>query len=110
MRTLMKVTIPVDRGNSGIENGSLPKTIESILNDLKPEAAYFTTVNGKRSCLIVFDLKDPSQIPSVAEPWFIGFNADVEFEPVMNQEDLKKALSGIETVVRKYRGVTTRAA
>lgn len=110
MRTLLKVTIPVDRGNDAIESGSLAKTIESILHDLKPEAAYFTTVEGKRSGLIVFDLKDTSQIPAVAEPWFIAFNAQVEIQPVMNQEDLKKALSGIETAVRKYRTATTRAA
>jgi hypothetical protein len=110
MRTLLKVTIPVDRGNSAIENGSLPKTIESILNDLKPEAAYFTAIEGKRSGLIVFDLKDTSQIPAVAEPWFIAFGAQVEIQPVMNQEDLKKALSGIETAVRKYRPAVSRAA
>ncbi len=110
MRTLMKVTIPVDRGNSSIESGSMPKTIETILNDLKPEAAYFTTVNGKRSGLIVFDLKDTSQIPLFAEPWFLAFNAEVEFQPVMNQEDLKRALTGIETTVKRYRVAASRAA
>jgi hypothetical protein len=68
----MKVTIPVDHGNSSIEQGTLPKTIETILNDLKPEAAYFGTFEGKRSGLIVFDLKDQSQIPIVAEPWFLA--------------------------------------
>jgi hypothetical protein len=110
MRTLLKVTIPVERGNAAAENGSLPKTIESILNDLKPESAYFATIDGKRSGLIVFDLKDTSQIPAVAEPWFIAFNAQVEIQPVMNLEDLKKALSGIETTIRKYRPVVSRAA
>lgn len=110
MRTLMKVTIPVDSGNTAIENGSLGKTIESILNDLKPEAAYFATVEGKRSGLIVFDLKDTSQIPAVAEPWFLAFNAKVQVEPVMNREDLKKALSGIETAVRKFGTAARRAA
>ncbi len=110
MRTLMKVTIPVDRGNHGIETGNLPKTIETILNELKPEAAYFTALDGKRSCLVVFDLKDPSQIPSVAEPWFLAFNAQVEFQPVMNQEDLKRAMTSIESTVKKFRAIAGRAA
>ena len=110
MRTLLKVTIPVDRGNAAIENGSLPKTIESILSELKPEAAYFAAIDGKRCGLIVFDLKDTSQIPSIAEPWFIAFNAHVEFQPVMNQEDLKRAMSGIETTVKRFRVAATRAA
>ncbi len=110
MRTLLKVTIPVDHGNTGIEQGTLPKTIESILHDLKPEAAYFTAIEGKRSGLIIFDLKDPSQIPQVAEPWFLAFNAQVELQPVMNVDDLKKAMSGIENTVRKFRAVVGKAA
>jgi hypothetical protein len=110
MRTLLKVTIPVDYGNSSIQDGSLPKTIESILNDLKPEAAYFASIDGKRSGLIVFDLKDQSQIPAVAEPWFLAFNAQVEFQPVMNVDDLKKAMSGIENTVKRFRVVGSRAA
>ncbi len=69
----------------------MPKTIESILDELKPEAAYFAEENGKRTGFVFFDLKDTSQIPAVAEPWFLAFNAQVEFHPAMNLEDLKKA-------------------
>jgi hypothetical protein len=46
----------------------LPETVESILNELKPEAAYFAEENGKRTGFIFFDLKDTSQIPAAAEP------------------------------------------
>ena len=38
-----------------------------------------------------FDMKDPSEIPAVAEPWFLAFNAKVSFRPIMNPEDLAKA-------------------
>ena len=69
MRCLLKVSIPVETGNAAISDGSLPKTIDSILADLKPEAAYFAEDNGKRTGFIFFDLKDTSQIPAVAEPW-----------------------------------------
>lgn len=110
MRTVLKFTIPVEAGNATISDGTLPKTIESILNDLKPEAAYFFPNNGERSGFIVFDLKEPSQIPVIAEPLFIAFNAKVEFHPVMNVEDLKKALSGIEKSVNKYQHAATTAA
>jgi hypothetical protein len=91
MRCLLKVSIPVETGNATISDGSLPKTIESILGDLKPEATYFTDDNGKRTGLIIFDLKDTAQIPAVAEPWFLAFNAHIELHPVMTLEDLKKA-------------------
>jgi hypothetical protein len=36
-------------------------------------------------------MESASQIPALAEPWFLNFNADVEFHPVMVPEDLAKA-------------------
>jgi hypothetical protein len=111
MRCLLKAVIPVEAGNATISDGSLPKTIESILADLKPEAAYFAEESGKRTGFIFFDLKDPSQIPAVAEPWFLAFNAHIELRPAMNLEDLKKAGPGIEKAVKNYRrSAQTRAA
>ena len=103
MRCLLKVSIPVETGNATISDGSLGKTIESILADLKPEAAYFAADNGKRTGFIFFDLKDAAQIPAVAEPWFLAFDAQIEFHPAMNLEDLKRATPGIEKAVKQYR-------
>ncbi len=103
MRTLLKVSIPVEAGNAAIQNGTLPKTIETILNDLKPEAAFFCDDHGKRTGFIVFDMKDSSQIPAVAEPWFLAFDAQVELHPVMNVDDLKKSVPGMERAVQNYR-------
>jgi hypothetical protein len=102
MRTVLKFTIPVEAGNTTIRDGTLARTIESVLEDLKPEAAYFFPHNGERSGFVVFDLKEPSQIPIIAEPLFIALNAKVEFHPAMNVEDLKKALSGVENAVKKH--------
>jgi hypothetical protein len=102
MRCLLKVTIPVEPGNAAISDGSLPRTIESILGELKPEAAYFAEDAGQRTGFIFFDLKESSQIPAVAEPWFLAFNAKVEFRPAMNLEDLKKAGPGIERAVKAF--------
>ncbi len=108
MRCLLTVSIPVEAGNAAISDGSLPKTIESILADMKPEAAYFTAVAGKRTGLIFFDLKDTSEIPAIAEPWFLAFDAEVRVDPTMNLEDLKRAAPGIEKAVHKY-GKLSRA-
>jgi hypothetical protein len=111
MRCLLKVAIPVETGNAAISDGSLPKTIESILADIKPEAAYFAGDHGQRTGFIFFDLKDASQIPAVAEPWFLAFDAHVELHPAMNLDDLKKAMPGIEKAVKNYRrGTHAKAA
>lgn len=102
MRFLLKAEFPVEAGNAGIRDGSLPKKIQSILDDLKPEAAYFLASNGKRAALIFVDMQDPSQLPAVAEPWFLAFNASVEAVPAMVAEDLRKAGPAIEQAVKKY--------
>jgi len=102
MRILIKVSIPTVEGNAAVANGTLESTLGSILSDLKPEAAYFAEDNGTRTGFIVVNLADSSQIPAFAEPFFLAFNAKVEFHPAMNLEDLKKASSGIESAARKY--------
>ena len=81
----------------------LGSTIEGILADLKPEAAYFFADDtGQRSGSIVFDMKDASQIPAIAEPWFLEFNAKVSIRPVMTPQDLAKAGPSIAKAVKQY--------
>ncbi len=95
MRTMLRWTIPVERGNDAIKDGTVMQIIESMLQELDPEAAYFFPEDGKRSGLIVFDMTDPSQIPQIAEPLFMSVNAAVEFLPVMNPDDLRRALENV---------------
>ena len=103
MRVLLKVSIPVETGNEMIKDGSLVGHIESIMTELKPEAAYFTAMEtGERGCYIVVDLPDASKIPWVAEPFFLAFNASVEACPVMVAEDLMKAMPDMEKAIKKY--------
>jgi hypothetical protein len=103
MRTLLRVSIPVETGNAAAKAGTLGSTVEKILADLKPEAAYFfTDDNGNRSGSIVFDMKDSSQMPAVSEPWFLAFNAKVSFRPVMNPQDLAAAGPSITKAGQQY--------
>jgi hypothetical protein len=93
MRMMLKFTLPVEKGNQAVKDGSLGKTLESLTNKLKPEAAYFGPSNGKRSGMMFFDLAEPSQIVEIAEPLFSNLNAEVEIVPVMNGDDLRKGLA-----------------
>ncbi len=85
----------MERGNETIRDGSLAKTIESLMEQLNPEAAYFWPENGERAGMMVFDMADPTEIPQIAEPLFMNVDAAVEFLPVMNAEDLKTALEKV---------------
>jgi len=97
---MMIVTMPHGRFNAALKDGSVQAKMKKILEANKPEAAYFTEVNGKRTGFLVVDVADPSKIPSLAEPWFLTFEADVEFKIAMTPEDLGKA--GLDEVAKKW--------
>ncbi|MEJ2032467.1 MAG: hypothetical protein P8Y63_05420 [Deltaproteobacteria bacterium] len=102
MRFLLKVNMPVEAGNVAAKAGKLGETIQAILADLKPEAAYFTDEKGQRTGFLFLEMQDASQIPAIAEPWFLAFNASIELHPVMVPEDLMKAGPAIEKAVKKF--------
>ena len=103
MRMMMQFTIPVEAGNTAARTGAFGPTFQKIIAALKPEAAYFGAgASGERGGYIVFEMKDTSEIPALAEPFFLAFNAKVTFFPVMNAEDLAKAGPGIEKAVKEH--------
>lgn len=102
IRMLMKINIPVEQGNAAIKDGSLGPKFQSILEDIKPEAAYFFADNGVRTGLLIVNIDDSSQIPALAEPWFLAFNASIEATPCMNADDLQRAGPAIEAAVKKH--------
>jgi hypothetical protein len=100
MRMLMNVTIPHHLFNAAVKNGTAGKKIGKILDAIKPEAVYFTEQNGKRGAILIVNVPDDAAVPMLAEPWFLTFEADVEFRIVMSPEDLKH--SGIDAIGKKW--------
>jgi hypothetical protein len=107
MRMIMTVSIPVEAGNAAVLNGTLGSTIQQILEDLKPEAAYFADEDGKRTGFIIFDMKESSQLTAIAEPWFLAFNARLSVRPAMNLQDLQAGMPGMTRAVQKFGEVAT---
>jgi hypothetical protein len=80
MRFLVTATWDMEAGNALAKSGNMGSTV----------------------AVLVVDLADPSQLPAVAEPWFLAMNATVEFQPAMVPEDLEKAGPSIQQAVAKY--------
>jgi hypothetical protein len=100
MRMLLQVRFPHREFNAAVREGTVGNKLNRILEETKPEAAYFTEYGGQRGVVMIVDLKDPSEVPAFAEPWFLTFNADVEFHAVMSPDDLKRA--GLDALGKKW--------
>jgi hypothetical protein len=92
---MLRAQMDTQIGNEALKNGTLQKTMQSLVERLQPEAAYFTAMEGQRTSTFVFDMQDSSQIPAVAEPLFRSLGAKVEIVPVMNLDDLQKGLAAL---------------
>ncbi|MDX3532186.1 hypothetical protein P1P75_38790 [Streptomyces sp. ID05-39B] len=93
MRVLLKARMDTEKGNEAIHNGTLPKLIQEFVEQTKPEAAYFSSDQGKRTAYLVFDMQDSSQMPVISEPFFQNLGAEITYTPVMNLDDVQKGLS-----------------
>jgi hypothetical protein len=96
----MKVSIPVEAGNAAAKEGF--KVIQSILEQQRPEAAYFIADGGRRTAILIVDMQDASEIPRFAEPWFLALNASIEATPAMIPADLQKAGPDVEQAVKSF--------
>jgi hypothetical protein len=102
MRMMLKVNLATDKANALVRAGKLGSTIRSILEEIKPEAAYFVADKGQRTGFLFLNLADSSEIPRIAEPWFLALDADVDMRPAMNPDDLAKAAAHLDAAGRKY--------
>ncbi len=100
MRMLMIVTLPHSTFNVAVKDGTVGAKLGKIMDALKPESAYFTEISGRRTGFLVVNLSKAAQIPALAEPWFLTFEADVQLHPVMTPADLQ--LAGLDRLGQQW--------
>lgn len=102
MRVMIKFRFPVESGNEAIKSGKVEKVFQQLMEELKPEAAYFYPEGGMRAGHLVVNMEESSQVAETAERFFFGLNASIEMTPVMAPEDLQKGLSTVPATIQKY--------
>jgi hypothetical protein len=100
MRMMMIVTLPHEKFNAAVKDGTASAKMGKIMEAIKPEAAYFTDAHGHRTGYLIVDLPDASKIPALAEPWFLTFEADIHMHVCMTPAVLQKA--GLETLGKQW--------
>jgi hypothetical protein len=100
MRMIMNLSFPIEPFNEIIRNGKAGEVIGKILDAVKPETIYFTEQDGYRGAVAVVQVNEASDIPRLAEPWFLGLEAECTFRIAMTPEDLQK--SGIDKIGKEW--------
>jgi len=102
MRFMISARVPTEKANAAIKDGSFPQTLQSIMEEVQPEAAYFTDVDGARGAYFIVNMDDASELPAKVEPLFFGLGATIKVHLVMTAEDLQKATPALEQAAQKY--------
>jgi hypothetical protein len=96
MRVMVKFTFPTtEETNAKIRDGSIGQTMETMLGNLQPEAAYFGPTDGKRGGHLVFNMEEESELVTKLEPLWLELGATVEMVPVMTADDLRAGLQSL---------------
>ena len=102
MKFMTRVTIPNEAGNALCSDKEMNAKMESVMSDVRPETVYFGVENGQRTIYCIVNVDAGHELPRIAEPFWLALKANVEFIPVMNQEEFKKAQVHIESASKKY--------
>lgn len=97
MHFMLKFSFPTTtETNSWIRDGSIGQKMESILENIQPEAVYFCPVDGARGGYLIFNVDDASQLPPMVEPFFLELGASVEVVPLITREELGTGLQSMQ--------------
>ena len=103
MRTIVNFAIPIEKGNELIRSGKIADVLQSIIEEHKPEAAYFyLNDSGERAGSLVVDLQKGTDLPRIAEALFLGLNARVTMRPCFGLDDMEHLGEVIGPTVEKY--------
>jgi hypothetical protein len=99
---MLTFRIPPEEGNAAMKDGRFKSVFESIIEDLKPEAAYFAEIEGARGGYMVVNIDDSTQMPAVFEPLSLGLGATVQVHPVFTLDDMPRVMETLDQAVQKY--------
>ena len=88
--------MPTEHSNRLVQDPNFLQKLEGVLNQIKPEAAYFNPIEGERGGYMIINLSSADMIATIAEPLWMMFNCKLDISPVMELKDLKLAISQLQ--------------
>lgn len=92
MRMMAIVEFDLEKGNEVVRSGAIQDIFKRVMDELRPEAAYFGPVNGARGAYLIVNMDDSSKLPLFSETLFQEMHATIEWIPVMDADELQRGL------------------
>ncbi len=92
MRMMMTIKIPPEHGNLAMKDGSARQAFETLMETVKPEAAYFMMLDGQRAAILVYELDAAYKLLEIHEPLFAAMGALIDECPVLTWDDMTRAM------------------
>ena len=102
MKFLVKAIIPVEAGNPMVKDPNFQARMETVMGDIRPEAAYFTIDNGQRTGYFFVNVDNADDMARIADPMWLAWKANVTFLPAFTPEDMEQMMGVMEEIVKKY--------
>jgi hypothetical protein len=102
MRCLITAKLDTATSNQLVSSGRVGPLLQEVVANIKPEAAYFLPLQGRRAILLIADLADASEIVAKLEPLWLTTGAEVDVTPVMVGEDLERGLQALGPNLGKF--------
>ena len=92
MRMMVTVELDTPTANEALVSGKMAEALPQLMAQLKPEAAYFLPLGGRRGLVLFVDVADASAIVTTAEQFWLQLNAKVEMTPCMSADELEEGI------------------
>ncbi|MEM7441814.1 MAG: hypothetical protein AAF414_00650 [Pseudomonadota bacterium] len=69
---------------------------KNLFDAVKPEATYFSMLDGYRVAFIVYELDEQYKLLDLHEPLFAAMGAMIDERPVLNWDDMERAFAEIK--------------
>jgi hypothetical protein len=99
MRFLMRIEMPTEAENPEVAESGFNDKMRALLLKVNAKSASFGVVDGRRVDEIIVDVKDATELPGIAEPFFRWLKVKAEFLPELTKEEARAFRPTVEAIV-----------
>ncbi len=95
MRFMLVVRMSTEQASLAVREGRIGDALQRTMERLRPEAAYFGPIEGKRGGFVVINMEEGSDVVTKLERLWPELGATIELFPVATPDELRAGLRSL---------------